>query len=130
MNRELIDIGVDEVTSKRNARTNYGNLDSLTASIKSLGLIYPIVVDKDNVLIAGSRRLASCRAAGVATVQAIKVDTDYKSSEALAIQVDENLCRMPLSPDELDALIQLKKSSATSGKGGVFARIRQIFHHD
>jgi len=46
-------------------RKDLGDLTSLADSIKEIGLIHPIVVNSGGVLIAGERRLAACKIAGV-----------------------------------------------------------------
>lgn len=130
MNIEHIDIEIDKVLVKDRVRKDNGNLESLTTSIRTLGLQYPVTIDKNNVLIAGGRRLEACRLAGSTTIAAIRVDFDYRSPEALAVQADENLCRLPLPAEDLDTLIQLKRSAASSGKGGFLAGIKKIFRHD
>ena len=130
MKREQIDIDIDTVVVKQRVRTDNGNLDSLVASIQQLGLLYPIVVDRHGVLIAGGRRLEACKQAGSATIRALQLDLDYKSPEALAIQADENLCRLPLSTEDLDELIRLKRSAAGASKGGFFTGLKKIFQHD
>ncbi len=55
-------------------RTDKKNLKALMASIIELGLIYPIVVDPENVVIDGHRRLAVARELGWETIPAIILD--------------------------------------------------------
>jgi len=126
MNRELIDIGTDSVVVKSRVRQDDGDLATLVNSIRKLGVLAPIIVDKNNVLITGGRRLEACRTAGVGTIPALRLDIDYDGMAALDIQSDENLCRQPLSAEELEKHIQLKKSrmageSPPAGKGIVTA---------
>ena len=45
-------------------RRELPNIDILADSIKRLGLIHPIVIDRDNNLVAGERRLEACRTLG------------------------------------------------------------------
>ena len=130
MNKELIDIGVDKITVKARCRADNGDLGALQQSIEKLGLLYPLIVDRNNVLIAGARRLEACRQAGVQTVPVIKCDISYDSMLALDIQADENLCRAPLSQQELETLIQTKKAAmGEKGAGGapLGARFKHMF---
>jgi ParB family chromosome partitioning protein len=45
-------------------RRDLGDIDSLARSIAEVGLLHPVVIRPDGVLIAGARRLAACRALG------------------------------------------------------------------
>jgi ParB family chromosome partitioning protein len=45
-------------------RKDLGDLEILARSIKAIGLLHPIVVDRDGNLIAGLRRLRACKALG------------------------------------------------------------------
>ena len=131
MNREYVDIGLHSVTVKSPIRKENGDVTTLAASIGKLGVLSPIIVDRNNVLISGARRLHACRAAGIDTIPAVRLDIEHNSMAALDIQSDENLCRQPLSSEELEALIQLKKArmagdAAPAGKGLVSA-FKKVF---
>lgn len=130
MNRTYTDLDIEKVTIKRPPRRDNGNMDSLTASVRTVGLLFPILVDGNNVLIAGGRRLEACRRAGLTTIPVVRLDVSYKSPEALAVRADENLCRLPLSVEDLDELIRLKTSAAGAGKGGFMSRLKRLFRHD
>lgn len=130
MNREFTEIDINAVVVKRRVRQDDGDLHSLTASILKIGLLYPIMIDQHNVLVSGGRRLAACRSAGLGTVPAVRLDVDYTSPEALEIQSDENLCRLPLSAEDLEAHIQLKKSVAREREPGVLSGIKRIFRQE
>jgi ParB-like chromosome segregation protein Spo0J len=45
-------------------RRGLGDIDSLARSIAEVGLLHPVVIRSDGVLIAGERRLAACKALG------------------------------------------------------------------
>ena len=76
-------------------------LDELTASIKTSGMIQPVVVRRTNAgyqLIAGERRWRAAREAGLERVPAIVRDaTDV---ETLELALVENLLREDLNPME------------------------------
>ena len=130
MHHEIVELPIDQVVVKRLVRQNYGELTSLTASIQKLGLIYPIIVDRQNILICGSRRLEACREIEVTTIPAVRLDIDYTDPEALELQSDANLCRLPLTSSELESLITLKKACAGQAQThGLMSGIRKIFSH-
>jgi len=127
---EVIEVETDGVVVKRDLRKSMGDLSALEKSVQKFGLLHPLILDRDNVLISGRRRLEACRRAGIATVRAVKIDTTYDSMTALDVLSDENLCRRALTGDELEKLIRSKKSVLT-GKGpgvtGVFSRMKKVF---
>ena len=131
MNKSLTELTIDSVTVRKRLRTNNGDLENLAASVRKLGLLSPIVVDMNNVLVAGGRRIEACRLAGLSRVPALKLDVDCDSMEALNVQSDENLCRKPLSSEELEALILEKKAllggKTASGGSGFFSRLKNLF---
>ena len=130
MKHEVIDLPIDQVVVKRLVRENYGDLTSLAASIRKLGLIYPIMVDRNQILICGSRRLEACRELSMETIPVVKLEIDYTDAEALEIQSDGNLCRLPLTSAELEALIDLKKACAGGAQAqGLMSGIKNIFSH-
>jgi hypothetical protein len=45
-------------------RKDFGNLEPLKKSIQEIGLLHPVVVNEDNVLVAGERRLRSVQELG------------------------------------------------------------------
>lgn len=78
------------------------SLNELANSIKTYGLLQPIIVyeDKDRyVLIAGERRLRASKIAGFEYIKAIVVDIDQRRLRELALI--ENIQREDLNPLEL-----------------------------
>ena len=59
---------IDDIVLGRSFRRELGDLSDLTASIQTLGLLCPIVITSDGVLISGRRRLEAMRQLGHATV--------------------------------------------------------------
>lgn len=64
------------------------------------GLIHPLLVNRNNELIAGERRLESAKRLGWKTVEVFVVDKKDEL-ERLEIEVEENLQRKNLNPDEV-----------------------------
>ncbi len=87
-------------------RENIGGreFDELMDSIKTHGLLEPIVVKEDGSgnynLICGERRLAAFRQLGLKTIKA-NVRNDIKEEDIFIIQIIENLQRKELEPIEL-----------------------------
>lgn len=126
MKNRIVEIAVDDVVEKKQLRESPGDLRTLESSIKKLGLLFPIVVDRNNVLISGSRRLAACRNIGLKKVPALRMDVGCNTMTALAIRTDENLCRKPLSAEDFERHIQAKlRLSSPSRQERFFRGIRK-----
>ncbi len=93
-------IPIDSVRVENRYRKNLGNLLPLMDSIRVLGLLHPIVVNKDYLLIAGERRFEACRRLGWKEIPATVVALD----EELRAQHDENVFREPFLPSEAVAI--------------------------
>jgi len=84
-------------------------LEELTASVSQVGIIEPIICRQDTktglvYVVAGERRCAAARKAGLASVPAIFIDSDNHAEIALV----ENLLRQDLNPiEEAEALKRL-----------------------
>jgi len=130
IDRTFIELDMDAIVQKRPLRDDCGDLSTLENSIRKLGLLCPIIVDRNNVLVAGERRLRACRNVGLSNVPVLRLDIEYDSMTALDIQSDVNLCRQPLSSTELETLIE-KKKSTLAGKPanadpGFFSKLKKI----
>ncbi|MFO7870150.1 MAG: ParB N-terminal domain-containing protein [Kiritimatiellia bacterium] len=113
MKAEYAEISTDSIVEETRLRQDLGDLGTLENSIAKFGLLCPLIVDRNNALICGARRLAAGRRIGLNAVPVIRLDIDFDSMEALDMQTDENLCRRPLSEDELSRHIQMKKDLST-----------------
>ena len=85
-------------------------LESLKASIKDKGLLYPIIFRVDdndcNIIVSGERRFKAFKALGKATIPAMLVNDDSKYDEVALI---DNIQRADLHPvDEAEALDNLR----------------------
>jgi ParB family chromosome partitioning protein len=88
-------------------------------SMQSYGLLNPIILNRQNELIAGHRRLESAKMLGWRTIQAIVLDKESEL-EKLELELEENLHRRNLSADELsDGYSRLEKLK----NPGFFARL-------
>jgi ParB family chromosome partitioning protein len=93
-------IPVDEVIVKKRIRQEYGEIELLAESLKRYGQINPIIISKDNVLIAGGRRLQAAKFLGWRTINAI-VSESATELERLELEVEENIQRRDFSMDEV-----------------------------
>jgi ParB family chromosome partitioning protein len=94
------------------ARSELGNIDELMASIKSKGVLEPILVRPKNdryEIIAGERRYVASKRVGLDEIPAIEMDV--KDNEAMELALIENLQRKDLDvfeeADGLNALVDI-----------------------
>lgn len=118
-------VHVDEISISNRFRNEYGDIHSLAASINSIGLLHPIVVDSNLTLIAGGRRLQAVKQLNWTSVPCTVAKTLDDAILAVQAERDENTCRLELQVSEKVALglrlEELEKPKAkerqTSGKG-------------
>ena len=87
---KIIDFKIDSLKEyKNNPRLNDAAVDKVAASIKEFGFKVPIVVDKDNVIIAGHTRLKAAKSLGLDTVPCIIAD-DLTEEQVKAFRLADN----------------------------------------
>lgn len=111
----------DIVLSGDNMREDVGEIDELSWSIRKKGVLQPLIINEIGgrfELIAGHRRLAAARRAGLAKVPCI-VHAALTEDERLDIMVHENVHRKSLSPlEEAHAFEKLMSKGATQTEVG------------
>lgn len=81
-------------------RKDLGDIDELAHSINEIGMLQPITITPDGVLVCGHRRLEAARRLGWRTIKVwIRSGISNRLTELLA-QQDENSLHKPLSPTE------------------------------
>lgn len=91
---------IDSITVGVRHRKDPGDLNALMRSIEEVGLLQPVTITPDGVLICGWRRLEALRRLGRRTLNVwVRSGISDQLSHLLA-QQDENEQRKPLSPVE------------------------------
>lgn len=94
----------------RRHRTELGDIDSLAASIDRDGLLQPITITPDGVLVCGARRLAAITGLGWKKVNVwVRSGISDRLGHLLAEQ-DDNVLHKPLTQTEAAALYRELKS--------------------
>ncbi len=93
------------IPDARKRELNEVRVHSLADSIEELGLLNPISVTPQRVLVAGWHRLEACRSLGWETIPANQINVDDLHRELA--EIDENLVRYELST--LDRSEQLQR---------------------
>ena len=112
-------VAVDQIQEGPNTRTHMdaASLREFAANVKKVGVLEPVLLRKDEkghwVLIAGHRRLAAAKIAGLKEIPARYLEVD--ESQAAEIQTLENLHRenLPALDEARDFKQLLDKGSHT-----------------
>jgi len=100
-------VPITDIKVKKRIRKDMGNLASLAESLKKYGQLNPIVITKNNVLIAGERRLEAAKMLGWESINAVIVEAKGTLAK-LELEVEENIQRRDFSPrEEADATNKL-----------------------
>ena len=104
---------VDSILVGHRHRTDLGDIDELAGSIDREGLLQPITITPDGVLVCGARRLAAIKKLGWTTVNVwIRSGISDQLGQLLAEQ-DENTLHKPLTKLEAAGLYrELKRLMA------------------
>jgi ParB family chromosome partitioning protein len=90
---------IHEITVPERLRTDLGDIPELAESISRLGLIHPIVIDRDKVLIDGERRLCACKSLGHDRID-VRYFDELDELKRTAIEIEANIKRKQMSFDE------------------------------
>lgn len=97
-------IRIKDIVVGERVRKDLGSLQELADSIRDRGLLQPIVVDSDNNLVAGFRRVEAAKwFLGWTDIECYVVDPD----ELLLAERDENTVRKDFTPTEAVAIGRL-----------------------
>lgn len=72
-----------------NPRENDGAVDAVAASIKEFGFKVPVIIDKDNVIVAGHTRIKAAGKLGIDKVPCIIAD-DLSEEQIKAFRLADN----------------------------------------
>jgi ParB family chromosome partitioning protein len=90
--KSILDIATIKIPEGRKLR---GSLDGMKESISTLGLLNPITVSHDNVLIAGYHRLMACKELGWERIEAQIFREDDITNELITLA--ENIIKLDLT---------------------------------
>jgi len=101
-------VPIGEIQIKEGRRSlDAVHVRELADSIRELGLLNPVTIDKENVLIAGLHRLEAARALGWAEVECTVSSLDGLQAELA--EIDENFVRSGLDAVEYSEMLLRRK---------------------
>lgn len=99
-------VSINEIHVQERLRTYIGGIEPLKVSIKKVGLLNPILINKSRELISGNRRLEACKQLGWTEIEATTIDTGKDKVRELDLEYHENLGRINLTDEEERAYVQ------------------------
>lgn len=120
-------VAINDIKVKKRVRREVDNIEKLAESMKQYGLLNPIILTGDFVLIAGERRLRAAKLLGWQTIEATIFDIENKI-HALEIEIEENVQRQDFNDEDLsDAFAQLEKLKNPNVFVRIWETIRSFF---
>jgi len=98
-------VPISSIKLGRRIRKDFGDIEGLWQSIQTIGLLQPIVVDRDMTLKFGARRLKAHTEHGVDVIDVLVCNTLDDQLKALIAERDENTCREPFKPSEMVRMV-------------------------
>ena len=98
-------IPIEEIKVKKRIRKEPGDINDMAESLKRFGQINPIVITKNNVLVAGERRLEAARSLGWRTINAVVVELQDEVAK-LEYELEENIQRRDFSREEAEEAVR------------------------
>ncbi len=119
-------MAVHDIIIKPRIRRDLGDVGALMESLRKFGLLNPIIINSEGELIAGHRRLESARRLGWQSIEVIVLAKESEMDK-LKLEIEENIQRKSLTPDELaDAYERLEKLKNPGLIKRILDWIRQI----
>jgi ParB family transcriptional regulator, chromosome partitioning protein len=97
---------IDSITIGVRHRQDLGDLAALASSMDTLGMLQPITITPDGLLVCGRRRLEAARQLGWPTIKVWVRSGISGELTYLLAQQHENSMRKPLSPLEAESLFR------------------------
>ncbi|MBP7554200.1 MAG: ParB N-terminal domain-containing protein [Spirochaetes bacterium] len=93
---------------KKRLRVDIGDLSALMKSMSKHGLLQPVIINNDYILIAGYRRYLAAKRLHWFEIDAKIVDAKTKLIR-LELEIDENTARKDFTFDEINSAIEIKE---------------------
>lgn len=100
----MTQIPIDSIAIESRHRHDFGDIGGLAGSIAAVGLLHPVVVTPDRVLVAGQRRIAACLSLGWSDIPVTIVDNLADAADLLRAEADENVQRKDFTPSEAESI--------------------------
>lgn len=116
---------ISDLVVRDRHRKDMGDIDALARSINDIGLLHPVVVTPNNVLIAGERRLRAAQQLGWEEVPVHVVDL----AEVALGELAENAVRKDFLPSEAVAIAEAVRDLVATPVGRPSKETVENFHN-
>ena len=99
---------IQNIKTDQRIRQQPGDLSDLKASIQEVGLLNPVIINEDNELISGYRRLEACRQLNWTDIEVIVIKTNKNRVIELDMEYHENMGRLNLTAEDREKYDQRK----------------------
>ncbi len=93
-------VSISDIKVRKRIRKENGDIEGLMESLRTHGLLNPIVISEKYELIAGFRRFTAAKNLGWETIPATMVDARQKLKR-LEMEMEENIQRLDFSEEEI-----------------------------
>jgi ParB family chromosome partitioning protein len=108
-------IELSKINVSDRLREDLGDIDTLAQSLNELGLIEPIVLNQDNILIAGGRRLAAAKLLAWKEIDYVLLST-LDESHRKELELEENIRRKDMDwKEQVCAVAEIHKLKERKG---------------
>ncbi|MBU0928781.1 MAG: ParB N-terminal domain-containing protein [Spirochaetes bacterium] len=98
-------VEIASIRIMKRVRKELRDIDQLAESLNRFGQLHPIVITRRKVLISGRRRLEAAKTLGWTNIEATVLGRS-DAAQRLELELEENVQRVPLGRDELEAAIE------------------------
>jgi ParB family chromosome partitioning protein len=109
-----VHVPIRDIRIPRRIRKRKIDISDLVESMAEFGLLQPIIVDTENTLIAGYRRLEAARALGWESIE-VRVMDAPDPKDRLLLEIEENSVRQDFDLEELEKARKLLRRYEKQG---------------
>jgi len=117
-----MEVEISKIKLKKRIRKDIGDVSSLTNSLKKYGLINPIIINSNYILLSGYRRLLAAKKLKWKTIN-VRIIKAADKLDRLNIEIEENISRKDFTHEELEKGLSLKAELAKIRNMPLFIRI-------
>ncbi|UCE07329.1 MAG: ParB N-terminal domain-containing protein [bacterium] len=99
---------IEDIKVGTRIRQEFGDLSQLKRSIQEVGLLTPVIINEQNELVSGFRRLEACRQLGWTEIEVNVINTREDQVKKLDLEYHENLGRLDLTTEEQQSYSQTR----------------------
>ena len=93
-------VKIEDIKIRKRIRQDLGDMDALKESLRTYGLLTPIILNSRHELVAGERRLQAAKALGWMNINAVVIDC-LNEADQLELEIEENNQRKDFTQEEL-----------------------------